>query len=69
MFPLPKKVIRVFVVGVVVFVALAMSCDRQKCYRDWADSGMPVRWGPVIDCQVSPSPGKWVPAKSYRETP
>jgi len=57
------------VVVVVVFVGTTFLLQRQDCYSQWSSSGMRVEWGPFRECQLEISPGRWIPAKAYRQLP
>ena len=52
--------------GFAVLWGVFVGIPKLACWQDWGDSGMPWRYVLVKGCQVSPTPGVWLPAKAYR---
>lgn len=66
-----SKIVLVLGIGFSALVVLALSCEntfsRFECHQLWRDSGMRHRFDWWAGCMVEPRPGKWIPAKNYRE--
>jgi hypothetical protein len=66
--------VRLVLTGIVVLLfVIPITCnntiDRFNCTRQWSASGMRHRFDWWGGCLIETSPGRWIPARNYREVP
>ncbi len=50
-------------------VGLTCLAASASCSMKWRYSGMATKYRPVAGCLLETSPGRWMPASSYRSAP
>ena len=50
-----------------VFACVAYAFNGRACSAAWDASGMKHRYDYMAGCLVETSPGRWIPANSYRQ--